>query len=66
MAYTQTDLDNIKRAIASGALRARVGDEDIQFRSLDEMFRIRDAIAEEVTGTARTHIKTISTQSGWR
>lgn len=48
MAYTQTDLDNIKKAIATGALRVAIGGRDTIFRSLEDMQQIENRIASEV------------------
>ena len=54
MAYTQTDIDNLKAAIASGELMSRSGDRSIQYRSLDEMERTLRRMEAEVLGdTAR-------------
>ena len=53
MAYTQTQIDNLKRAYASGVLTVREGETSTTFRSLEE---IKDAIREmeeEVSGTPR-------------
>lgn len=50
MAYTQTDIDNLKAAIASGELMSRSGDRSIQYRSLDEMERTLRRMEAEVLG----------------
>ena len=46
MAYTQTDLDNIQKAIASGTESAVIEGRSIRFRSLDEMQQIELKIKE--------------------
>lgn len=49
MAYTQTDLDSINAAIASGVLRVRDRNgSEIQYRNMDDMIRARDAIRAEL------------------
>jgi hypothetical protein len=48
--YTQTDLDAIKKAIAEGTLKVEYGDKKVEYRSLNEMIRIRDIIEAEVNG----------------
>ena len=37
MAYSQTQIDELRAAIASGQLMVRSGDRSVQYRSLDEM-----------------------------
>lgn len=44
MAYSQSDLDAIEEAIASGALKVKYADKEVVYRSLDEMRKIRDMI----------------------
>lgn len=49
MAYTQTDLDALDAAIASGVLRVRDRNgSEIQYRNLDDMRRARDMIRGEL------------------
>lgn len=56
MAYTQSDIDALKRAIATGAKRVRFGAgpdaRETEFRSLDEMKRTLADMQAEVAGTA--------------
>lgn len=48
---TQSDLDRLNRAINSGALRVRDHDgSEVQYRTLDEMLRARDAMKAEIEG----------------
>lgn len=53
MAYTADDLGPIERAIASGNLRVRYADREVQYRTLDEMIRIRDLIRGEIDPAKR-------------
>ncbi|MGL4478794.1 MAG: phage head-tail joining protein [Aeromonas veronii] len=45
MAYTQAQLDALDAAIASGALSVRYADQQVTYRSLQEMQAIRDKMA---------------------
>jgi len=56
MSYTQTDLDTLNSAIARGASKVRMGDEEVTFRSLDEMFRIRAQIERDLGTVRLTHV----------
>jgi hypothetical protein len=44
MAYTTQQLDALEAAIAEGALKVEYGDKKVEYRSLNEMIRIRDII----------------------
>lgn len=44
MAYTAADLTTIERAIASGSRRVRFADQEVEYRSLDELMKARDEI----------------------
>ncbi len=48
MAYTQTDLDNVKAAIASGELSVESNGKKVVFRSIDDLLKARDDIAAEL------------------
>lgn len=48
MAYTQSDLIELDKAIASGVLRAKHADRDVTYRSLDEMLQTRAIIAQQL------------------
>lgn len=45
MAFTQSDLDALDKAIASGVRSATIGDETVVYNSFDEMIRARDRVA---------------------
>jgi hypothetical protein len=40
--FTSEQLQKLEEAIAQGALRVKYSDKEVQYRSLDEMMRIRD------------------------
>lgn len=49
MAYTQAQIDKLRAAIATGALRVSDGDNSVEYRSLNEMkdtLRIMEAEVE--------------------
>lgn len=37
MAYTQTDIDNLERAIAMGELKVRLADREVTYRSTADL-----------------------------
>lgn len=60
MAYTQTDLDAVDAAIASGELRVSIDNRDVTYRSIDELMKARAFIAQNITantgaGSARAY-----------
>ena len=52
MAHTQSDLDAIKAAIASGEQSVEVGGRKVVYRSVDELRKARDDIAAELASAA--------------
>lgn len=52
--FTQAQLDALEEAIAEGALSVRYRDRTIEYRSLEEMLRIRDKIKKELGQTRKT------------
>jgi hypothetical protein len=60
MAWTQSDVDALKAALALGATRVRFADRDVTYRSLAEMKAILRDMEEEVAvanGTTRPRIR---------
>lgn len=55
MAFTQDDLDRINAAIATGELRVRYADREVEYRSIDELKKARDIILGALNGRARQH-----------
>lgn len=53
MAFTQTDLDNIKKAIASAELSVRIGETLVTYRSTDELLKVKRVIEAELTSGTR-------------
>ncbi len=48
MAWTQAQLDALDSAIAEGALTVKYQDKSITYRSLEEMLRVRNMMAESM------------------
>lgn len=48
MAFTQSQLDAIERAIVSGSRRVKFEDREVEFKSTTELLRIRDLIQREL------------------
>ena len=56
--FTQSQLDKLNIMIASGVLRSEYDGQRIEYRSMDELIRARDAIRAGLGGTSSriTHI----------
>ena len=52
MAWTVTDLDSIKRAIATGARVVQYADKRMEYRSLKEMMQAKRMIEAELKGSS--------------
>lgn len=67
MAWTQTQLDAVEVAIASGELTVRFGDRTVTYRSMDELLQargvIRDSLAAE-GGSATDRFSFAQTSKG--
>lgn len=48
MAFTQTDLDNINSAIATGELAVEVNGRKVVYRSVDDLMKARALISAEL------------------
>ncbi len=46
--YTQDQYNKLCEAISQGARRVKYADKEVEYRSLDEMIRIRDLMAEDL------------------
>ncbi|MDD5461843.1 MAG: hypothetical protein PHG00_09450 [Methylococcales bacterium] len=65
MAYTQTDLDNLEKAITSGKRSMQYNGRRIEWQSLADMLKARDAIKKEVDD-AQSEINGINRPRGYR
>lgn len=52
MAFTQSDLDAVNTAIASGELKIEVQGRMVQYRSVDELVTARNIIKDELAAAA--------------
>lgn len=52
MAFTQTDLDNINTAIATGELSVEVAGRRVVYRSIDDLLKARTLIASDLGSAA--------------
>lgn len=52
MAYTQTQLDALDEAIASGTLVVMYDGKRVEYRSLDELMRARRIVERGLSGAA--------------
>ena len=48
MAYSQADLDAIKAAIASGSVKVKYADREVQYQSLTDLLKIKGLIEREL------------------
>lgn len=60
MAYTQSDIDALKQAMATGAKRVRFQTHETEFRSLDEMERQLAAMERSVNPEALPVRRTVA------
>lgn len=56
MAWTQTDIDALKAAMARGVKMGRQGNEIVEYASLAEMRSVLAMMETEVAGTSRAAI----------
>lgn len=64
MAFSQSDIDNLKAAIARGARKVKQGDEEIEFTSLADMQKTLRMMQAEVTPSVIRPIATIYPRTG--
>jgi hypothetical protein len=66
MAWTQTDIDKLKAAIASGARRVRYNDREIEYQTTDDMLKALALAQQEVNAAAgNASYRLISTRKGF-
>jgi hypothetical protein len=53
MAYTQTQLDDLRAAIAEGVTKVAANGRTVEYRSLDEMRKLERIMAEELEASTR-------------
>lgn len=50
MAWTQSDLDKIEKAIATGARKVRFQTHEVEYQSMGDMLKARDVIKASLAG----------------
>ncbi len=67
--WTQTDLDAIEEAIASGELSVQFGDNAVRYRSIPELLQARDTIKQALAAASATTVlpkqSRVVTRKGW-
>jgi hypothetical protein len=53
MAFTEDDLEKIRRAIATGEKTVQFSDRSVTYRSIDELRQAEQAIAASLTGAPK-------------
>ena len=66
MAWTQTDIDKLRAAIATGALSVRYADKSVTYRSLAEMKDLLALMEACVNGANAPSRVRIAGTRGWR
>lgn len=64
MAWSQTDIDTLKSAIASGILHVAYSDRTITYKSTDEQLKALSLMEHEVNAATRQAYRLASTQKG--
>lgn len=59
MAWTQTDVDALKAAMAKGVRRLRMNGEEVEYGSLSEMRSVLAMMEAEVAGTSSATIAVV-------
>lgn len=64
MAFTQTDLSRIERAIASGTLTVEVDGQKMTYQSMSDLFKVRDLIKGELESSSQSSSTTLAVFDG--
>jgi len=56
MAFTTTDLDNVKLAIATGQQTVEIGDRRVTYRSIEELKAAKRLIEAELNGASASRM----------
>ncbi len=52
LVFTQTDLDNLKAALVSGATKVKIGDREVEYRSQKELLATIQMVQSYLDGTS--------------
>lgn len=61
--YTIEQYNALSEAISQGALRVRYGDKEVEYRSLDEMLKIKNLMENQLFGNKNPNNRTYATFS---
>lgn len=64
MSYSAEDVSALRAAIATGATRVRVRDEETEFRSLSDMQALLAVMEAEASATTTTVRRTVASYQG--
>jgi len=59
MAWTQSDLDVINKAIASGKRRVKFADREVEYHSIDDLLRARSEIQADLARQGRKRVRIV-------
>ncbi|MGB3068450.1 MAG: hypothetical protein WBC18_07880 [Ottowia sp.] len=67
MAFTQTDLDNVNAAIASGELRVRSSNgSEVSYRSIEELLKARAMIEADLAANVGSGTGGVARRGSYR
>ena len=66
MAYTQTDIDALDAAIKNGVQEVAYRDRTVKYRSLDEMFKIRSLMKNEIAPSSAERVLRTTFDKGYQ
>jgi len=62
--WTLEDLQALEKSIAKGVVKVKYTDKEIEYRSLDEMFQLRDAMKRALGCSKKTRRCVMTTSKG--
>jgi hypothetical protein len=65
MAWTQSDLDRIEAAIAGGTRRVKFQSHEVEYQSIGDMLKARDAIKAEINADSRPGVSFADYRGGY-
>lgn len=65
LVFSQTDLDNAKAALVSGALQVRIGDRMVTYRSQDDILKLCQLIQNYLAGINSSSDNPSTIQAGF-
>lgn len=65
MAVTQSDIDNLNKALANGEKAVRLGDKLVEYRSVDQIIAARDDLQKQLSNAQNRRPRIVyHTQTG--